>query len=80
RTGVLEGTVLAFREINEWKFMRPIFIGDTIHVELEVMETKFMPRLNAGTITILVKVLNHNDELVMKGNWVALIASQTTSS
>src|SRR4030065_587855 len=31
RTGVLEGTVLAFREINDWKFSRPILVGDTIH-------------------------------------------------
>lgn len=35
RTGVLEGTVIAFREINNWKFTNPIFIGDTIHAELK---------------------------------------------
>ena len=29
RTGVIEGTVLAFREINEWKFIKPFLIGDT---------------------------------------------------
>ena len=34
RTGVLEGTVLAFREINNWKFSLPVFIGDTIYTEL----------------------------------------------
>ena len=45
RTGILEGTVLAFREINEWKFSKPIFIGDTIHVLLNVTETKPMARL-----------------------------------
>jgi acyl dehydratase len=37
RTGVLEGTVLAFREINEWKFSKPIYIGDTVHVEVDVV-------------------------------------------
>ena len=31
RTGFLEGTVIAFREISEWKFTKPVFIGDTIH-------------------------------------------------
>src|SRR4030067_3875552 len=25
RTGVLEGTALAFREINDWKFVKPFF-------------------------------------------------------
>ena len=35
RTGVLEGTVMAFREIIEWKFIKPVFIGDSLHVEME---------------------------------------------
>jgi acyl dehydratase len=30
RTGILEGTVMAFREIRDWKFSLPIYIGDTI--------------------------------------------------
>lgn len=76
RTGVLEGTVLAFREIDQWKFTKPIFIGDTIHVELEVIETKPLARLGGGSITIAVKVLNQSQEVVMKGNWIALVASR----
>src|SRR5512134_1781691 len=32
QTGVMEGTVIAFREVNDWKFIKPVFIGDTIHV------------------------------------------------
>lgn len=76
RTGLLEGTVLAFREIDQWKFTKPIFIGDTIHVELEVIETKPLARLGGGSITIAVKVLNQNEEMVMKGNWIALVASR----
>ena len=35
RTGVLEGTVLAFREINEWKFSKPIYIGITFVTRLQ---------------------------------------------
>ena len=27
RTGILEGTVIVFREIAEWKFVKPIFIS-----------------------------------------------------
>ncbi len=78
RTGVLEGTVLAFREINEWKFIKPIFIGDTIHAELDVTETKTLPRLNAGSVTITIHVKNQRDEVVMRGSWVALVVSKTT--
>src|ERR671924_2444232 len=40
QTGILDGTVIAFREITEWKFVTPVFIGDTVQAELEVSETK----------------------------------------
>ena len=79
RTGMLEGTVLAFREINEWKFSRPVMIGDTIHVILNVKETKAVPRLGGGNITITLEVKNQRDETAMKGTWLVLVASQPSS-
>ena len=80
RTGVLEGTVVAFREINRWKFTKPVFIGDTIHVEMEVIEKKPFPRHGGGTVGIEVYVKNQNDETVMKGTWVALVLSKPAES
>lgn len=74
RTGILEGTVLAFREIQNWKFSRPVFIGDTIHVVLEITETKALPRLGGGSVTIILDVKNQRDETTMKGAWIALVA------
>jgi acyl dehydratase len=76
QTGVMEGTVLAFREINEWKFIKPTFIGDTVHVQLEVKETKDLRRIGGGAVTIEVSVLNQKDDIVMKGVWTVLIASR----
>ncbi len=76
RTGILEGTVIAFREINGWKFTKPIFIGDTIHAELLVTETKPYPRLNGGSVTIDFDVRNQKDETVMKGTWTVIVASK----
>ena len=76
QSGLLEGTVIAFREINNWKFTRPTFIGDTVHVVTEVIETKALRRLGGGSIVILVDVKNQNDESVMKGKWTALMAGK----
>lgn len=79
RSGLLEGTVIAFREINHWKFARPVFIGDTIHVVVEVFEKKALPRLGGGSIGISVEVRNQHQETVMKGKWTALMASKPVS-
>jgi len=76
QTGVMEGTILAFREINEWKFIQPIYIGDTIHVELDVLETKPLRRLGGGAIVLSLDVKNQSDQTVMKGTWTALMLSR----
>jgi len=76
RSGFLGGTVLAFREIGEWKFVKPVLLGDTIHAEVEVTGTKALPRLHAGTVVLTVTVKNQHDESTMKGTWTALVASK----
>ncbi len=74
QTGVMEGTVIAFREIDEWKFLKPVFIGDTIHAELTVRETKDLRRIGGGSVMLEVEVKNQNAETVIKGIWSVLIA------
>lgn len=76
QTGFMEGTIMAFREITEWKFSKPIFIGDTIRVELDVLDTKPMARLGGGSVTIKLSVKNQRDEVVQQGTWVALMMSK----
>jgi len=76
RTGVLEGTVIAFREINHWKFIAPVFIGDSLHVEMEVMETKALPRIGGGSVVITLDVKKQSGETTMKGNWTVLVMSR----
>ena len=80
RTGILEGTVIAFREIKDWKFSLPVFIGDTIHVILEVREKKAMPRLGGGSILLSLDVRNQDDQTVMKGIWTVLVRSQAAEA
>jgi 3-hydroxybutyryl-CoA dehydratase len=76
RTGVLEGTVIAFREIKDWKFVNPIFISDTIHVEMEVTETKALPRIGGGAVVITLDVKKQSGETVMKGSWTVLVMAK----
>ena len=76
QTGILEGTVLGFREIDSWKFTKPIFIQDTIHAVLEVIDKKNLPRLGGGKVTIKISVINQHDDIVMKGDWQVLVKTK----
>ncbi|GJQ52450.1 MAG: MaoC/PaaZ C-terminal domain-containing protein [Anaerolineaceae bacterium] len=76
KTGLMDGTVIAFREVTSWKFVKPVFIGDTIYVELVTTETKALPRIGGGAVTINLEVKNQNDEVCHRGVWNVLIMSK----
>ena len=73
RTGVLDGTIGAFREIVKWKFRKPVFIGDTIRVILEILETKPLKGNSSGLVTMGLGVKNQDDVLVMSGKLAVLV-------
>jgi acyl dehydratase len=73
--GFMQNTVLAFRDL-EWKFSRPVFIGDRIRVEAQVHQRKAMPRLGGGAVIFEVRVLNQNDDIVQRGKWNVLVKSK----
>ena len=75
QSGVIEGTVLAFRELDA-KFSLPVFIGDTIHVEIEIVETKPLPRLRGGNVVMKVAVVNQKGAATQRGNWTMLVKSR----
>ena len=76
QTGILDGTVIAFREVNEWKFVKPVFIDDTVYAELVVKEVKALPRIGGGSVTITLDVKNQNDEVCHRGQWTVLMMSK----
>ncbi len=76
QTGILGANVMAFREINEWKFVKPVFFGDTVHVEMEVTETKPLPRLGGGNVTLAVRLNNQANDTTARGTWTVLVKSR----
>jgi 3-hydroxybutyryl-CoA dehydratase len=75
--GFLERTVLTFRGV-EMKFSLPVYIGDTIHVELTVTEKKEAARLGGGTVVSEARIINQDGKTVQKGEWTMLVASRPT--
>ncbi|MBK8022894.1 MAG: MaoC family dehydratase N-terminal domain-containing protein [Chloroflexi bacterium] len=77
--GFMERTVLAFRGL-EMKFSLPVFIGDTVHVELTVREKKEARRIGGGTVTLDVKIVNQDGKSVQSGEWTVLMALKDAAS
>jgi acyl dehydratase len=71
--GFSQGTTLAFLEIESWKFKRPILIGDTLSVEVEIAEKRETSKPNAGVLKRDIRVLNQHGEIVQEGRTVTLV-------
>ena len=74
RLGFIDGTALAFLGLD-WKFRKPILLGDTIHVVVAVTGKKAMPSMGGGIVNFDVRVVNQRDEVVQKGDWDILVRS-----
>jgi acyl dehydratase len=75
RTGELRETAVAFLGIHDWKFVAPIFVGDTIFVDYaiaELRDSRSRPTQAIATFDVTVK--NQNGALVQQGRKALLVS------
>lgn len=77
RTGALRETAIAFLGISDWRFVAPIFIGDTILVQYELVELKdSRSRPQQAIATFDVELVKQDGTVVQRGR-KALLVSKT---
>lgn len=75
RTGELRETAIAFLGINEWKFVGPIFVGDTIFVNYTLAELRDSKSRPSQAIAIFdVAVVNQDERVVQQGKKALLVS------
>lgn len=73
-SGYLKGTIDAFAELH-WKYRAPVRINDVLHAEMTVINKRKLPNTENGLVTIKVRMINQNDEVVQDGKWTLMIRS-----
>jgi 3-hydroxybutyryl-CoA dehydratase len=76
KVSFLEGSFLALREIDRWKFSAPIYLNDRVQVRATVREKKPVRRMGGGLITYAVEIVNQSGEVVQHGDWILLVINQ----
>lgn len=66
QTGIIHGTGMAFVGIEQMRLFRPVKVGDTIRVEIEVLDTKEVRSRGGGIVRYRQRVINQNEEAVME--------------
>ena len=74
QTGIIHGTGRAFVGVNCMTLSLPVFIGDTIQAEIEVIGKKDRPALGGGIVTFRHDVCNAVGNRVMIYEILRLIA------
>ena len=72
RLGFMEETVMAFRALN-WKFVKPVFMGDTVHLRVTVQDKKPMRGVGGGLVVFKIEIINQDDVVVQRGTWDILV-------
>ncbi|MBF7082552.1 dehydratase [Desulfallas sp. Bu1-1] len=68
RTGVLEGTGIAFLGIESWQFKAPVFFGDTIHARVKVVEKRpSKSKPDRGIIKVLIQLIKQDGTVTQEG-------------
>lgn len=75
RTGELRETAIAFLGISEWKFVEPIFVGDTIFVNYRIAELRdSKSRPSQAIATFDVELIDQDDRVLQRGRKALLVS------
>jgi acyl dehydratase len=74
RWGVFEESGLAMLSIDAWSFKAPIFIGDTIKVEMVIESKRLTSKGDKGVVQRAFSLINQHGDVVQTGRSPMLIA------
>ncbi|OIB55916.1 MaoC/PaaZ C-terminal domain-containing protein [Natrialba sp. SSL1] len=81
RTGIVERTAFAFLGMNYMDLPNPVYIGDTLSLEMEVTEKKDVSsRDDAGLVVLDTVMTNQDDTVVFEGDMKFLIKTKSDES
>lgn len=75
RTGELRETAIAFLGIGDWKFVGPIFVGDTIFVNYRIAELReSRSKPTQAIATFDVEIVDQDERVVQRGRKTLLVS------
>ncbi|WP_046173596.1 MaoC family dehydratase [Domibacillus indicus] len=70
--GMYGGDVIAGTQMNNIKFMKPVYPGDELKIMVEVIDKKTTKK-ESGILTVLLSTFNDREEKVFEGDLSVLV-------
>ena len=80
RIGHLDGTAIAALGVDEWKFLKPVFINDTIYLRTTVVDARVSSKPDRGVLVRRMDVLNQHGDLVQTGLMTTMVTRKAVAS
>jgi len=76
RIGVFEQCSVALLGIENWQFLAPVKIGDTLHVRVEILSARPTSRGETGILERGFKLINQRGEVVQTGQIGLMVSAR----
>ena len=80
RIGQLDGTAIAALGVDEWRFLKPVFINDTIYLRTTVVEARVSAKPDRGVLVRRMDVLNQHGEVVQTGLMTTMVTRKASAA
>lgn len=77
RLGVFEDCSIALLGIDDWRFTRPIHIGDTVRCTVEIVGVRLTSKGDAGILDRRFQLRNQRDEVAQAGRIGLMVARRS---
>lgn len=75
QTGLYEGTTIAFLELSA-KYLAPLCIGDTVHLEMIPTESRHSSKPGRGILKVMAKLVNQDGIVIMESPWTFMMKAR----
>lgn len=71
--GIFNSSVVAMLGFKDWVFKAPIYVNDTLHLELEITEVFVDVERQRGRVGRALRLINQDQAIVQQGNSDVLV-------
>ena len=71
--GIFEDSAVALLDVSEWKFLEPVFVGDTLHLRLTILDKSPGRSGNTGRIGRRFELINQHGRPAHSGRADVLV-------
>lgn len=76
RAGWFASSAVAMLGIDGWRFLAPLFVGDTVHCEMEISSLRMTSRGDRGAVGRTFRLVNQRGEVIQEGEIPVMVLSR----